>query len=221
MKANWSVKLRPAVLLGLLVLITGLCGCGALSYAVQMLVPGGKGKWVEAQNEALSEGKKVLILVYADETIQYRHGQLARYYTASIVAKEMQSKLKVEVVDPGEVEQFQASDPNWTDRRPSQIGRERYDADLVLYIELQEFTTAAEESGELLRGRIEGNCSLFTADKSDSEAELLWQKKVKAVYPPDIPQVAEIGAAERIREETIKLFAEGLVKHFYGHYEPY
>jgi len=221
MKNSWSVRLRLPAVLGLLALSAGLCGCGAISYVLQMVIPEGKGTWVAAQSEALSEGKKVLILVYADETIQYRHGQLARYYTASIVAKEMQSKLKVEVVDPAEVEQFQASDLNWTDRHPSQIGRERYDADLVLYIELQEFTTAAEESRELLRGRIAGNCSLFTADKSGSEADLLWQKKVKAVYPPDIPQMAEIGAAERIREETIKLFAEGLVKHFYGHYEPY
>ena len=221
MKASWSVRLRLAAVLGLLVVIVGLCGCGALSYIVHKLAPAGKGKWVAAETEALSEGKKVLILVYADENIQYQHGQLARYRTAAGVAEQMQSKLKVDVVDPAIVEQFQASDLNWTDRHPSQIGRERYHAELVLYVELQEFTTAAEESGELLRGRIEGNCSLFTAGKSGSEAALLWQKKVKAVYPPDIPQVAEIGAAEWIRDETVKLFAENLVKHFYGHYEPY
>ena len=35
----------------------------------------------------MSEGKKVLILVYADENIQYRHGQMARYHTAAAVAK--------------------------------------------------------------------------------------------------------------------------------------
>ncbi len=219
MRSSWSVRLRLPAVLGLLAFSGGLCGCGAISYVVQMLAPGGKGKWVAAQSEALSEGKKVLILVYADENIQYQHGQLASYRTAAVVAEEMRSKLKVDVVDPTIVEQFQASDLNWTDRHPSQIGRERYHAELVLYVELQEFTTAAEESGELLRGRIEGNCSLFTADKSGSEAELLWQKKVKALYPPNMPQVAEIGAVERIRDETIKLFAENLVKHFYGHYK--
>ena len=220
MKASWSVKLRVSGLLGLLVLSAGMCGCGALSYVLQMVIPEGKGNWVEAQTEALSEGKKVLILVYADQAIQYQHGQLARYRTAAVVAKEMQSKLKVDVVDPAIVEQFQASNLNWTDRHPSQIGRERYRADLVLYIELQEFTTAAEESGELLRGSMEGNCTLYSTG-GDSERVELWHGKVKAVYPPDIPQMAEMGAAERIRNETIKLFAEGLVKHFYGHYEPY
>lgn len=220
MKASWSEKIRELMVLAVLVLSVGLSGCPAISYVLHKLAPGGKGKWVAAQSEALSEGKKVLILVYADENIQYQHGQLARYRTAAVVAEQMQSKLKVEVVDPAIVEQFQASDPNWTDRHPSQIGRERYHAELVLYLELQGFTTAAEGSGELLRGRIEGNCSLFTADKSGSEGELLWQKKVKAVYPPNMPQMAEMGAGERIRDETIKLFAENLVKHFYGHYEP-
>lgn len=218
MNASKSVKLGLAMLLGLLVLSGGMCGCGSLSYVVQMLVPQGKGKWIEAQSEALSKGKKVLILVYADEAIQYRHGQLARYDTASMVAKEMQSQLEVDVVDPAAVEQFQASHLNWADRHPSQIGRERYGADLVLYIELEEFTTAAEESGELLRGNIRGNCSLYSTS-GESEGGQLWHGKVKAAYPPDIPVMVEIGAVERIRSETIKLFAKRLVRHFYGHYE--
>ena len=220
MNTSRSVKLRLAVLLGLLVLSGGMCGCSAVSYAIQMLVPEGKGTWIPAQSEALSEGKKVLILVYADEAIQYRHGQLARYYTASGIAKEMQSKLEVDVVDPAVVERFQASNLNWTDRHPSRIGREQYRADLVLYIELQEFTTAAEESGELLRGNIQGNCSLYSTD-GQSERPELWHGKVKAVYPPGIPVMATIGAGEQIRNETIKLFAERLVRHFYGHYEPH
>jgi len=132
----------------------------------------------------------------------------------------MRSKLAVDVVDPAIVEQFQRSNPNWTDRHPSRIGRERYRADLVLYIELQEFTTTSEEFGGLLRGSMEAACSLFTTDKSGSEAQL-WYKKVKAVYPPDIPELTETGAEARVRDETMKLFAEHVVKNFYGHYEPY
>ena len=219
MKTSRSVRFRLAAVLGLLVVIGGICGCGAISYTLHKLAPAGKGKWVPAQSEALSKGKKVLILVYADDNIQYQQGQLTRYHTAVAITEQMQSKLKVKVVDPAKVEQFQGSDMTWTARHPSQVGSEQYQADLVLYVELQEFTTAADESGELLRGRIEGNCSLFTADKSGSQAELLWQKKLKVVYPPGVPEVARLGAAERIRAQTIKLFAEDLVKHFYGHHE--
>ena len=222
MKARCWPKGRWMLLLTLLVLTSGLSGCGAISYFLHKLAPAGKGKWIPAQSEALSEGKKVLILVYADQAIQYQHEQLARYNTASMIAEQMQAELKVDVVDPAVVEQFQASNLNWTDRHPSQIARERYRADLVLYIELRDFTTAAEESGELLRGRMEGTCSLYTVGKSAAEpVELLWEQKVESVYPPDIPEVANIGAVDRIRYETIKLFAERLVKCFYGHYEPY
>ena len=220
MKGIRLVKLRLLVLLGVLVLSANFCGCGAVSYILHKFAPASKGKWVPAETEALSEGKKVLILVYADEAIQYQHDQLARYRTAAHVAVELQSKLKVEVIDPSRVEGFQGSHLDWTNSHPSQIGREQFGADLVLYIELQEFTTAAEESGELLRGRLEGNCSLYSTDVASGRSEL-WHGKVKAIYPPDIPQVAEIGAAERIRDQTLKLFAEGLVRHFYGHHEPY
>lgn len=222
MKGKWSVKLRTAALLGLLVVSVNLCGCGAISYVLEVLIPTGKGEWVAAENEALSKGKKVLILVYADQvnySSQYQPSE-TRYETAARVAAEMQSKLAVEVVEPAIVEQFQRSNPNWTDRHPSRIGRERYRADLVLYIELQEFTTTSEEFGGLLRGSMEGNCSLFTTGKSGAEAEV-WHKKVRAVYPPDIPELRETGAEGRIRAETMKLFAEGVVKNFYGHYEPY
>ena len=219
MKASESVRFRLPGVLGLVVLIGSLCGCRATGYFLHKLAPAGRGKWIPAQSEALSEGKKVLVLVYADENIQYQHGQMARYQTAAAIAKEIQLKLKVNVVDPLIVEKFQASDMSWTDRHPSQLGYERYQADLTLYVELQEFTTVDENSGELLRGRIEGNCSLFTADKHGGQAELLWQNKVNAVYPPNTPQVAQPGAAEGIRAKTVKLFAENLAKYFYGHRE--
>ena len=222
MKCNWSVKLRPATLLGLLVVGVNLCGCGAISYLVEGLTPTGKGEWVAAENEALSKDKKVLILVYADDAYysgQYQHADV-RYETAAMVAEQMRSKLAVDVVDPAIVEQFQRSNPNWTDRHPSRIGRERYRADLVLYIELQEFTMTSKEFGGLLRGSMEGACSLFTTSESGSEAEL-WRKRVNAVYPPDMPELTETGAEGRVRDETMKLFAERVVKNFYGHYEPY
>ncbi len=222
MKGSWSVKLRTAALLGLLVVSVNLCGCGPISYVVEVLIPTGKGEWVAAENEALSKNKKVLILVHADDTDysgQYQQAE-NRYETAVTIAGQMRSKLAVDVVDPAIVEQFQRSNPNWTDRHPSRIGRERYRADLVLYIELQEFTTTSEEFGGLLRGSMEGNCSLFTTGKSGAEAEV-WHKKVRAVYPPDIPDLSETGAEGRIRAETMRLFAEGVVKNFYGHYEPY
>lgn len=219
MKTSWSIRLRLPAVLALVVLISSLCGCGAISYVAHGLAPEGKGKWVPAQNEALSQGKKVLVLVYADENIQYQHGQLARYRTARAVAEQLQSKLKVVVIDPAAVEKFQASDLNWTARHPSQIGSKQYQVDLVLYVELQEFTTEYA-SKELLKGRIEGNCSLFTARESGSQAELLWQEKVNAVYPPGVPKVAQRGAAQRVRDGTVNLFAENLVKHFYGHHEP-
>ena len=222
MKCNCSVKLRMATLLGLLVVGANLCGCGAISYLVEGLAPTGKGEWVAAENEALSKDKKVLILVYADDADysgQYQHAEI-RYETAATVAEQMRSKLAVDVVDPAIVEQFQRSNPNWTDRHPSRIGRERYRADLVLYIELQEFTMMSAEFGGLLRGSMEGACSLFTTSESGSEAEL-WRKRVNAVYPPDMPELTETGAEGRVHDETMKLFAEHVVKNFYGHYEPY
>ena len=210
------VGLKGLVLLMLLLLSLHLSGCQAIRFLVYGLVPPAKGRWVPAQCEALSKGKRVLVLVYADQAIQYQQDQLARYNTAAFVASELQSKLKVEVVDPAAVEHFQAADINWANQPLSKIGQ-RFHADYVLYIELLEFTTAAEESGELLRGRIQTNASLYPTSAVDQQ---LWQGNVEAVYPPDTPEVADLGVAQRITDETLRLFAEHLVKSFYGHYEP-
>ncbi|NIA07563.1 MAG: hypothetical protein GWP14_08010 [Actinobacteria bacterium] len=204
--------------LGLLLLIfsfTGLTGCQAVRFLVHLMVPVGKGEWVPAESEVLTPGKKVLILVYADQSIQYLNQQLARFDTAAAVAAELDSKLELDVVDPATVEHFQAANFNWADQPLSRIAQ-RYRADYILYIELLKFTTSAEQSGELVRGQLEATSSLYSADDVSTQ---LWQGKVKVVYP-DTPLVADMGVSERIRYETLKLFAERLVKHFYGHYEP-
>ena len=206
--SKWAV-----VLLSFLLVI--LTGCQAIRYMVYMLTPAGKGEWIEAKSEALTEGKRVLILVYADESIQYMHQHLARFDTAAVTAKELQSQLKVDVVDPAVVEHFQEANVDWAEQPLSWIA-ERYKADYILYIELLTFTTSVEESGELARGQVEGSCSLYSSDHDSSQ---LWQGKVKALYPK-APVVADLGVTDRIRYETLELFAERLVKNFYGHHEP-
>ena len=210
-----TVLLRRLILLLLILLFPGLTGCGAIRFIVHKMVPAGKGEWIPAECEALTQGKRVLILVYADQAIQYQHQQLARFDTAAVVAAEMRAKLKVDVVDPAVVENFQAANINWADQPLCQIAQ-RYHADYVLHIELMNFTTSAEESGELVRGHLQAAAALYSADQTSTQ---LWQSKVKAIYP-DTPVVASLGAVERIRYATLKLFADRLVKHFYGHHEP-
>ena len=205
---------RLALLL-LILLLTGLTGCQAIRFLVHKMVPVGKGQWIPAECEVLTDGKKVLILVYADQSIQYMHQQLARFDTAAVVATELDDKLDVDVVDPAMVEHFQAANINWAGWPLSRIAR-RYHADYILYIELLKFTTSAEESGELVRGQLEASSVLYAADDTATQ---LWQGKVKVVHP-DTPVVTDLGVPERIRYETLKLFAERLVKHFYGHHEP-
>ena len=210
------LRLRYLVLAALLFLSLHLSGCQAIRFLVYSLTPADKGRWVPAECEALTKGKRVLVLVYADQAIQYQNQQLARYNTAAFVAAELQSKLQVDVVDPASVEHFQAADINWANQTLTKIGQ-RFHADYVLYIELIEFTTAAEESGELLRGQIQANANLHPVDAISPQ---LWHGNVAAVYPPDNPQVASLGMDQLIRQETLKLFAERLVKYFYGHHEP-
>ena len=208
-------QLSRLLVLLLILSFTGLTGCQAIRFLVHKMVPVGKGQYIPPESEALTAGKKVLILVYADQSIQYMHQQLARFDTAAVVAAEMDSKLEVDVVDPAMVEHFQAANINWADLPLSRIAQP-YNADYILYIELLQFTTAAEESGELVRGQLEAASALYA---SDDVATQLWHGKVKVVHP-DTPVVAELGMPERVRYDTLKIFAERLVKHFYGHHEP-
>ena len=211
---------KRGVELVILLAVSGvMSGCGALRYLMYIVAPGSQGKWVAAECEAMSEGKLVLVLVYADESIQYRSQVMARYNTSAAVAEELETRLRVETVDPASVESFQANNLKWTDSNPSTIGR-RFGADLVLYIELQEYTTRAEESGELLRGQMKGSAVLYAVPGAgDEKTKRLWAGKAKAVYPEDMPEIADIYNEQVIRFRTLGLFSENLVKHFYGHYE--
>ena len=211
----YNAALRRLMVLLLILLPMVLTGCQLVRFIVHKMVPVGKGELIPAECDALTQGKKVLVLVYADQNIQYQHQQLARFDTAFAVAAELQSKLKVDVVDPAMVENFQAANINWADQPLPRIAQ-RYHADYILYIELLNFTTSAEESGELVRGHLEAAASLYSGQESSTQ---LWQDKVKAIYP-ETPVVADLGVAERIRFQTLKIFADSLVKRFYDHYEP-
>ena len=103
---------RRLVVLLLILLPMVLTGCQLVRFIVHKMVPAGKGKLIPAECDALTQGKKVLVLVYADQNIQYQHQQLARFDTAAVLAAELQSKLKVDVVDPAMVEHFQAANIN-------------------------------------------------------------------------------------------------------------
>ena len=203
------------VLALLLVLTVALAGCQAIRFVLQGLSPVGKERWIPPECEALTEGNKVLVLVFADHSIRYQY-ELANYDTAVAVAQRIQSQLKgVEVVDPSTVEHFQRANINWINSPLSKIGQQ-HDADFVLYIELLKFTTDAEASGELLQGRIEANVSLYDASTTSRQ---LWRGDIRELYPPGSPQAAGLGVSEHIRVETLRLFAENLVNRFHGHYE--
>ncbi len=206
--------------LAVLVVIAGsMVGCGVVEYLVYAFSPESKGALVAAECEALTENKRVLVLVYADESMQYRSGGLARYNTSAAVGKELEERLRVDVVDASSVEYFQVNNLRWRDEHPSTAGQ-RFAADFVLYIELQEYTTQAEESGELLRGRMRGTAVLYGAAAAEGgSVPQLWRGGARAEYPPNVPEVADMANEQAIRFRTLGLFAEDLVKHFYNHRE--
>ena len=214
-----DIKKRMLELMVLAVVAGSMSGCGVVRYLMYVVAPESGSELVAAECESLTEGKRVLVLVYADESMQYRSNGLARYNTSAAVGKELEERLRVDVVDASSVEYFQVNNLRWQDEHPSTAG-ERFGADFVLYVELHEYTTQAEESGELLRGRMKGTAVLFSvAGAEGGPVSQLWRGRVGAEYPPDVPAVADMANEQVIRFRTLALFAEDLVKHFYNHRE--
>jgi hypothetical protein len=200
---GWVLLLCPAGL-----------GCNLVSLPFVLFAPEPTKK-VNAEYAHL-KGKKVLILVWAEQATlyEYPHVQLE---VASAVRYSLKEKFKdIEIVSPTDVDRYMKSHPDWSTEHPSRLGRQQK-ADLVMMVELLEFTTREPGSPGLFRGRVRARVTVYDLTQHEEQPKGIALKPAEAIYPPDKP-IGVLRADDRtIRAETYKEFGRVVAEKFYDH----
>jgi len=206
---------RMAVL-GSALLLVGLCSCQALLYPIIATAPDPTKK-VAAEFGRLA-GHRVAIVVWADQGTLFEYPYI-RFELAEYVAYHLKQKIRpVGLVSNREIAAYQQSHYDWDSVAPARIGQQ-FDADLVLYVEVLEYTTRGGGAEYLLSGR--GRVALAVHDvRAEPDRQRVYHGEAQVRYP----ESGSLGSSEAItavvHRRTLDLLAQAVAKKFYDHEEP-
>lgn len=205
---------RRRMALGLL-LACGLAlgGCQAAYF----LTDPDKEKEVKAEYSKIGS-RKVAVVVWADQAMLDMYPRV-RYQVAKAAAYYMQKHLSAaKFVDADEVRKMQTGEgADWENMSAKDVSR-RLSCDLVLRIDLLDFTTRASETRELRKGRIRGVLNLYEGGQ-EARDDAAYNTDVVVTYPPASVHGTVDLDDEQIIHETVELFAQTVAEKFYDHGE--
>jgi len=201
---------------GLALLWVGLCSCQALLYPIIATAPDPTKK-VAAEFGRLA-GHRVAIVVWADQGTLFEYPYI-RFELAEYLAYHLKQKIRpIGLVSNRDIAAYQQSHYDWDSVAPARIGQQ-FDADLVLYVEVLEYTTRGGGTDYLLSGR--GRVALAV---HDVRAEMSQQRAYHGEAQVRYPESGSLGSTEAttatVHRRTLDVLAQAIAKKFYDHEEP-
>lgn len=183
------------------VLVAAAAGCGSLTTLTAILWP------VEPTVAAKFPlaGKRVVLLCTPTPEILWAFPDEMPLLAESL-ARELRARVKrLDLVDLAQVRSLADSRPDFDSMTRAEIGR-HFKADLVVELELSEFTLGKSDSDLVLRGQAVG--TLRAADVHQ-DGKVLWQDLVDYTYPKTRPLV--LGEVDR--RTFLAAFRQRLAQH--------
>ncbi|MFH1418328.1 MAG: hypothetical protein ABII12_08605 [Planctomycetota bacterium] len=160
--------------------------------------------------------RKVAVIVWADQTTrdEDRH---ARRRVGKAVSYHLQKHLRdTPFVEEPEIRKLQ-EDPgsDWESLSNEELCR-KLKCDMVLRIDLLDYTTRASDTRELRRGRVRATLTLYEGGEEGSR-DAVYETEVLVTYPPDSKHgVPDMEDADLLHE-TVEYFASVVARKFYDH----
>lgn len=172
------------------------------------------------------KSKRVVIVTHALSGTQTEFQSLDREITREI-GRIMRDKVKkIDIVDLDKVRAWMEGHPNWTD--PSEIGKE-FEADIVLFLEIEGFQCASPSSPGLLEGTAKTHVQAFElryptnskgkelTDK-EKESHNIYDNYVDTVFPIRGPIPEGSGASRAaFRNKFLQVVATEISWQFVEH----
>lgn len=159
------------------------------------------------------EAERLVIVPYVGSNIQFQYPTAPVEIANEVVyalGRHLKDKVRT-VVPPVAVVQWQESNLEWPNMGLEEIGR-RFQADTVLYLELEQYTMLEENSANLLRGRARARVQVAKVGSDRSPA---YSGTAEVLFPKDHP-VSTLQTSERtMRQGTNRLLGEEVVNKFF------
>ncbi|MGB2821364.1 MAG: hypothetical protein WBF17_10310 [Phycisphaerae bacterium] len=196
-------------------LLLGHCSCAVFAWLAAKFSPPDK---VEAQFE-LPSGKTVLVFV--DDILRpVSHEPVKIELTNRLNEYLVANKVAARTVSYDRLADLVAGTPNFNLLAVSEVGQ-KLAADVVLYVQIDEFALKDEAAEQLWHGRLRATVRMVDVAKGR-----LWPKNrpagysLPAVETPTVAQSSDTGADE-IARTLAAMMADQVAKLFYEHEEPH
>ena len=211
-------RLRWAALaLALAVLVPASAGCEVLGQMLAWPIAPRHPK-KKVKTEYPLEAKRLVIVPYAGNDVLFEYPTAPLEISRDLV-HELVGHLKSRVeaiIHPVQVARWQESNLEWPNMSLEAIA-ETFQADVLLYVELERYTMLEKGSPNLFRGQVRARVQVV---KPGAEINPVYESIVESVFPEQRP-VAEGELSERrLRSTVTRLFARDLVRKFYDHEVP-
>lgn len=170
-------------------------------------------KTVKAEYKLASD--RLVIVPYAGTDILFTYPAVPLEVSHDIL-NEIYLNLRPRVkaaVRPVDVVRWQESNLEWPNMALEDIAK-TFQADTVLYVELERYTMLEERSANLFRGRVRARVQVV---KAEAKRNPVYETIVETVFPEDRP-VGVLEVSERkIRAAVTRIFARDVVRKFHDH----
>lgn len=194
-------------------------GCGIPNLLVYPFADRDAKKDVKEAYHLTSE--RLLILPYLGREVEFESPTAGTDISGALI-RHIRDNLRGRVhrvVSPQQVAKYQQSRLDWQGTQVAEIGRE-FQADKVLYLEIQRYSIMEERSANLYRGRLSGHLQVIDTAPASRGKEVLYEADISVQVPDDKP----IGATEipegTLRGATLYRFAQEVIWKFCDHEEP-
>ena len=208
-----SLARRPIALALLGLAAVPLFGCNVLG--VPILLFGKEPTKKVAAEYPYLDGKKVCILIWAEDDTQFRYPYVRLEVSEHVRIALNGTVRDITFIPNRQVVEFQDRNPSWAEQDPAQIGQ-RFGAERILLVELTQYTTREPGSRHLYRGHIGANVKVY--DPAYSNSAPTYKTALETAYPPD--SMGSYGTNDRsIRLAMMQAFAAELAGRFYERQE--
>ena len=168
-----------------------------------------------AECNAISN-QKVAVLVWAEQATLDADA-LARVRVGKTVTYYLKKNLtEATFVDPVTIARMQdRGQIDWEAMSNAELCKE-LKCDMLVRIDLLEYTTRALSARELRKGRVRGSVNLYSADATTG-GDAIYRSEVVATYPPSSTQGLLDQSDEDILRETVDEFGLAVARKFHAY----
>jgi hypothetical protein len=203
---------RHAILVGLLALTAlGACGCHWLY--VWMVAPRHPKETIKAEYALKAE--RLVIVTYAGTEILFDDPTVPLEISNNIaneILRSLPASIKT-IVHPAQIVHWQESTLEWPNMSLVDIAK-AFQADTLLYVELERYTMMEDRSANLYRGRARAHIQVA---ETAAPRNPVYEADVETLFPEDRPVGVMETSDRTIRQGTNIFFSRAVVNKFRDH----